>query len=259
MKLAHIAVPLLAAAVTLGATPPLDVAAIAHATSSVANRTLTTIDGKTIALRHPDRPTVLVMFASWCVGCIDELPRVLADYRRFKDRADFIGIDYLDDSTGMKTITKRFAIPFPVIRAHPATPPSFAPPSASHTVAAIQFHGMKAKELTGAAIEQLQSAVSKETLAKLRDLAAHCETLDENACDAYARSKDLSFDAPGSKNVVQLDPRAPSTPDAKSTDSLLNLPYLIVLDANGIVRDSEEGYNTGTDPIVNTLAKLGIK
>ena len=67
------------------------------------------------------RPLVIVAFASWCIGCVEELPQVLTDYRRFKDRVDFLGVGYLNNPKAGQALIEKYDIPFPVLQSAPNT------------------------------------------------------------------------------------------------------------------------------------------
>jgi thiol-disulfide isomerase/thioredoxin len=64
--------------------------------------------------RATGRPTVVVVFASWCAACLQELPRDVDDYRRFHSEAEFLGIDYDDNPRGLDLVKKGYGIPFPI-------------------------------------------------------------------------------------------------------------------------------------------------
>jgi len=67
------------------------------------------------------RPTVVVVFASWCAACLSELPRDIADYRRFHEKVTFVGIDYDDTARGLDLVRQGYRIPFPIHVLHGAT------------------------------------------------------------------------------------------------------------------------------------------
>lgn len=46
-------------------------------------------------------PTVAAFFASWCTVCIEELPQFAAVSQLVGDQVDFVGIDMMDNGTGL--------------------------------------------------------------------------------------------------------------------------------------------------------------
>ena len=46
-------------------------------------------------------PTVAAFFASWCTVCIEELPQFAAVSQLAGDQVDFVGIDMMDNGTGL--------------------------------------------------------------------------------------------------------------------------------------------------------------
>lgn len=52
--------------------------------------------GEPRALAASGRPMVLNVWASWCVACATEHEALMAAYRRFGDRVEFVGLNYRD-------------------------------------------------------------------------------------------------------------------------------------------------------------------
>lgn len=75
-----------------------------------ANALLSAYPDQTPAAGHP---TVVVVFASWCAGCLRELPRDIDDYKRYHDKATFLGIDYDDNAHAFDLVRQGYHIPFP--------------------------------------------------------------------------------------------------------------------------------------------------
>lgn len=206
--------------------------------------------------RTDGRPVVIDVFASWCVGCVEEMPRVVADYARFKDRVDFIGVDYLDSSKGGDAVVDKFKIAFPVVRARPdeTKPATIVDPS-------TEFPATSGIHMSGIAPEQFPAIVG--TIAAqtkdpaLADIAAYCKAHSNSDCVAYAKGHGVTFSGKATPHVMTMQKTA-SDSNTSST-KMLSLPTLVVIDGNGIVQATETGYDTAHDPIVSELAKLGIK
>jgi len=96
------------------------------------------------------KPTVVIAFASWCFACMDEMPRNLADYAKYKDRVTFLGIDYLDGDRGSRATIEKYAIPFPIERDGTANPPP-AGAAQAKSIFMMALPGVTPKELPGMA------------------------------------------------------------------------------------------------------------
>lgn len=59
------------------------------------------------------RPLVVNLWASWCIPCKDEMPRLVAAARRYEDRVGFLGVDVMDDTEDALAFIRRFGVPFP--------------------------------------------------------------------------------------------------------------------------------------------------
>ena len=61
-------------------------------------------------------PTVVVFFASWCVPCIEELPRVATYVKQHSlGTVRVIGIDYNDSRSRGRAFARRAGVTFPVV------------------------------------------------------------------------------------------------------------------------------------------------
>jgi thiol-disulfide isomerase/thioredoxin len=234
---------LAAAAILLGAAPPapFDLASLSlgHAATGVA--------------RTAGRPVVVVAFASWCAPCLEEMPQVLADYKRFKDRADFVGVDYLDNPAAGDKVIAKFGIPFPVLRSHADEgAPSPADPAEKIPTGTIRLTGVTPGMLP-AVVTSLDGKVSDTVLAKLKDLAAYCKDQTDARCLDYAVAHGVEM----SGKAVAVPASAPA--EGNSSKTSVSLPHLFVVDAQGIVRADVAGYDTGENAIARELGKLGIK
>lgn len=63
-------------------------------------------------LDESERPTVINVWASWCIPCRSEAPLFTAAHEQFGDRVDFVGIDIQDTQAGAAEFIAEFAIPY---------------------------------------------------------------------------------------------------------------------------------------------------
>ncbi len=208
--------------------------------------------GKPAPVAKNGNPSVVVLFASWCLGCVQELPTVIKDYTRFKDRVNFIGVDYLDNSQAGAAMIAKYQIPFPVfaLHANADAPPPVNPDETPRSFS-LHLQGLPPSQLSRI-IPGLAKQLPAEDVAILKDVANACAHLDDASCRSYALSKGVDFGSPRSA------PPATSPRPSASTSTYLTLPHLFVIDAGGIVRSNIEGYTRGSDDIARELAKLGI-
>lgn len=57
-------------------------------------------------------PVVVNYWATWCVPCADELPRLVAAAERYAGRITFLGVDVEDDRAAAQDLVERFGIPY---------------------------------------------------------------------------------------------------------------------------------------------------
>jgi cytochrome c biogenesis protein CcmG, thiol:disulfide interchange protein DsbE len=58
------------------------------------------------------RPTVVNVFASWCIPCKDEAPILAAAARRYAGRVQFVALDYQDYTSDGRSFLKRYGNDF---------------------------------------------------------------------------------------------------------------------------------------------------
>jgi len=63
-------------------------------------------------LAESDRPTVVNIWASWCVPCRSEAPLFVAAHERFGDRIDFVGIAIQDTDKDARAFLAEFGITY---------------------------------------------------------------------------------------------------------------------------------------------------
>ncbi len=200
------------------------------------------------------KPVVVVAFASWCAACLNEMPEVIGDYERLKDRVRFIGVDYMDNPKAAKKTIAQYKIPFDVVMDRPNESMPTTPADPNEQIGALRLEGitpkMFAKMTNG--IKNMPAALN----AKVKNAAAYCASHDDAACIAYAKSKGIEIGpAPGAASSPA--PKASSKAQARTTS--LALPRSFIIDSTGTVRAVVEGYSPQMDLIGAQLAKLSIK
>ena len=214
------------------------------------------------AIGLPDsagRPLVVVAFASWCVGCVDELPQVVADYQRFKSRIDFLGVDYLDNPSAGQALVKKFGIPFPVVSDRPSNnAPAAVQPNAPDSHLTIHLNGITPAMLP-AMVAQSGDKLPAFIRPILSKVAAYCTGHTDAQCLAYASAHHVVLSPVGTVVPHATSaPNAVASPSGQTTSAFLALPHTFVIDGHGIVRADITGYNSSKDPIAEQLRTLGI-
>ena len=59
------------------------------------------------------RPTVVNVWASWCIPCRSETPLLVEAHHAFSDRIDFVGVDVQDDQKSATAFLAEFDVPYP--------------------------------------------------------------------------------------------------------------------------------------------------
>jgi thiol-disulfide isomerase/thioredoxin len=211
---------------------------------SAAALTILPIGGTEQPLATAGKPTVVIAFASWCFACIDEMPRNVADYAKYKDRVSFVWLDFDDAPASGDKVVAKYAIPAPVVRdgGRTAAMPAPSPNPGATPPPILGLPGVSPKDLPEI-VAGLAKALPPEKLAMLKDVATHCAGITDAACIAYAASKGI---------VIGGKPSTGAGDD-------FGLPLTYVIDARGIVVKRIVGYDTGHDDLAAALAKLGVK
>lgn len=213
---------------------------------SAAALTFVPLDGTVpVPLAAPGKPTVVVAFASWCVACMQEMPRTVADAKTYGGRVAFVGIDYGESPSVARSLVAKFAIPFPV--------EAFQGGSAQALAGAAASQG-ETLELplpkTPAELEAIVKALPAEFATKVRDVYAARATMSPSEFAAYETKTGVFFKTPEeiAADAAKTAAEAPAT---------LDLPHTFLIDKNGKVVTILEGYNTTTDDLVAAMRKLG--
>lgn len=64
-------------------------------------------------LAASDQPTVVNVWASWCLPCRDEAPLLAGAVQEYGDRVAFIGVAWNDNQPGAKDFLAEFDLTFP--------------------------------------------------------------------------------------------------------------------------------------------------
>ena len=79
------------------------------------NLTVRTLDGEQIALRRPPKPLLVNFWGTWCGGCQQELPHLIAVHQRYGDRILVIGVafDEPEGEQGLRRFCAEKGIHYP--------------------------------------------------------------------------------------------------------------------------------------------------
>jgi thiol-disulfide isomerase/thioredoxin len=69
-------------------------------------------DGFERRLDESTRPSVVNVWASWCIPCQSEAPLFTAAYEQYADAVDFIGVDIQDTQAGAAKFLDEYGIPY---------------------------------------------------------------------------------------------------------------------------------------------------
>jgi cytochrome c biogenesis protein CcmG/thiol:disulfide interchange protein DsbE len=86
--------------------------------NSVPDFELPTLDGNTLSSEElKGHPVVVNFWASWCVPCREEAPRLERAWRRYKDDdVIFLGVNIKDAESDARKFVDDFNITYPVVR-----------------------------------------------------------------------------------------------------------------------------------------------
>lgn len=194
--------------------------------------------GSSDPIRVVGRPTVLVVFSSSCTDCMkQEVPKYLADYARYHDRVNFLGIDYYEPQESRDSIVSR-RIPFPIEFFGGTTD------LLNKSEPNVYFiNGATAKNFAQV-VPLMKDHVSSETYAVLQDVAKQCAAMTQAECDAAA-----------AKVNVFIDGTVPVPPGHQP----VSLPLAFVIYPDGTVMAKVSGSSPNYDVIPRELEKMGVK
>jgi hypothetical protein len=185
------------------------------------------------------RPTVLVVFSSSCTDCMErEFPKYLADYAKYHDRVNFLGIGYYESQESRDSIVSRFHIPFPIEFFGSMT--DFLNKSEPNV---YFLNGATAKNFAQV-VPLMKAHVPAETYAALQDVAKQCASMTQVECDAAA-----------AKVNVFIDGTIPVPPGHQP----VSLPLAFVIYPDGTVMAKISGSSPNYDLIPRELEKMGVK
>jgi len=84
-------------------------------TQDAPDLTLRTLEGEPITLRRPPKPLLLNFWGTWCSGCQQELPHLIALHQRYGDRVQVVGVafDEPDGEQGLRNFCAEKGIRYP--------------------------------------------------------------------------------------------------------------------------------------------------
>ena len=241
-----------ALATALLAVTPSDPATLpALAGKSVAGVTFAPLDGTLGPLAKPGRPTVVIAFASWCAPCLAEMPRIIADYQRYKDRVDFVGIDYSESPAVARKLIAKYGIPF-LVESY-TTPESSgdAPMPAAPYTTPYKHTLMLPDTMTREQLKNMQSILGDEFESRALAVYDARAVMTPNDFQAYETIVGVTYLPP--KDLAKSVKAA-----AAANPNTLELPHAFVIDANGNLVTAIRGYNPDVDEIALALLKLGM-
>lgn len=74
-----------------------------------------TLEGERISLRQPPKPLLLNLWGTWCAGCQEELPDMIALHRKYGDRVLIVGVafDEPEGAAGVRRFCAQKGIQYP--------------------------------------------------------------------------------------------------------------------------------------------------
>lgn len=77
--------------------------------------TVSSLYGSPYTYTPAQRPTVINVFATWCIPCREETPGFAATAKQLHDRGiDIVAIDQEESADAVSRFAKEFALPYPV-------------------------------------------------------------------------------------------------------------------------------------------------
>ena len=137
---------MLAAAALAGCSTP------AKPTSSVPQFSLTSLEGKTVAMKDLANKVVIIDFwATWCGPCREEIPHLNQLYSELKSKGlEIVGISMDSDGTdGVKDFVREFRMQYPVVMGDEKLAESFGGIIGLPTTLIIDRSGQVAKKYIG--------------------------------------------------------------------------------------------------------------
>jgi hypothetical protein len=191
--------------------------------------------GSTNPIAVAGRPTVPVVFSSSCTDCMKQaIPKYLADYAKYHDRVNFLGVDYYEESRD--SIVSALHIPFP-IEFFGSTTDLVYKGSSSYTL-----NGVTAKNFAEV-VPLMKEHVPLETYAALQDVAKRCASMTQVDCDAAAANANVYIDG-----TVHVPPG----------HQPVSLPLAFVIYPDGTVMAKISGSSPNYDLIPRELEKMGV-
>jgi phage shock protein E len=75
---------------------------VSKANDIAGKTTLAGLEQIELALGPASRPRLVIHWATWCEGCIEELPLLTQLHRRFRDQVDFVGLSWDGFQAGLE-------------------------------------------------------------------------------------------------------------------------------------------------------------
>ena len=90
---------------------------IPQAKTSIADLTVMMVDGKTTKLSHiqKNKPLYIKFWASWCVTCLKEMPKLSEDFKKYGDKIQFltVNVGIEDTQDDIKRIYREYGLEIP--------------------------------------------------------------------------------------------------------------------------------------------------
>ena len=184
----------------------------------------TPVSGNDRLLPNNGKPTVLVIFASWCQACHAEIPIIARDYQLYGNAVNFLGIDYGEPPQVAIDFATREHITFPI---------------ESLTPFIVHVPG---KKLTRAALAAFRKILSKQTYSALVEIAVEQKIGGANDLDNLEARLGVYVEGEGKV--------------ASDDIATLDLPHAFVLDTTQHVRAEFVGFDSKIDRIGAEIVTL---